>query len=216
MSSELAEVDGRRARRFHNREAVVDAMLSLYAEGELAPTVAQVAARAGLSDRSLFRYFADAEELYRVAVDRHLQSTQERIPVPGPRPSTTHQRITRFVNHRLDLYETNAPIARAGRLHAGRSEVLAASLDQNRQRMRADAFAYFAEDLARLSSDEQQLVRPQLALAGTFEVLEALRVQQGLSTAEARRTLTHTLSLLLGLDAASSPTDSNPRERPRT
>ena len=48
-------VDGRRVRRDRNRDAVVDALLTLYGEGNLEPGSAEIAERAGLSPRSLFR-----------------------------------------------------------------------------------------------------------------------------------------------------------------
>ena len=51
--------DGRRARRDRNRVAVVDSLLALYAEGDLNPSTDAIALRAGLSPRSLFRYFDD-------------------------------------------------------------------------------------------------------------------------------------------------------------
>ena len=53
------ETDGRRLRRALNREAVVDALLSLYDEGNLRPGTDRIAERAGISPRSLFRYFDD-------------------------------------------------------------------------------------------------------------------------------------------------------------
>ena len=55
--------DGRHERRARNRDAVVDALLALVGDGDLAPSAEAVAARAGLSSRSLFRYFADTEAL---------------------------------------------------------------------------------------------------------------------------------------------------------
>ena len=58
-----ARPDGRRASRERNRIAVVDALLDLYAEGNLRPGAGEVARRAGLSRRSVFRYFDDLDDL---------------------------------------------------------------------------------------------------------------------------------------------------------
>ena len=55
-----------------NREAVVDALLDLYAEGNLRPGTDEIAERAGISPRSLFRYFEDADDLAGEAVARQL------------------------------------------------------------------------------------------------------------------------------------------------
>ena len=66
------ETDGRRLRRALNREAVVDALLDLYSEGNLRPSTDEIAERAGISPRSLFRYFRDADDLAGEAVTRQL------------------------------------------------------------------------------------------------------------------------------------------------
>src|SRR6185437_733480 len=62
--------DGRRLRRDRNRMAVVDALLDLYGESNLRPSTAEIADRAGLSHRSLFRYFDDFDDLCREAICR--------------------------------------------------------------------------------------------------------------------------------------------------
>ena len=49
--------DGRLARRDRNRIAVLDAAIELFAEGVLDPTPDDVATRAGISARSVYRYF---------------------------------------------------------------------------------------------------------------------------------------------------------------
>src|SRR5688500_3891186 len=68
------EVDGRRLRRQQNREAVIDALIELFEEGSYTPSSAEVAERAGISPRSLFRYFDDVDDLNRAAVDRHIDT----------------------------------------------------------------------------------------------------------------------------------------------
>ena len=68
----MSAEDGRRLRRERNRDAVVQAVLELVREGELAPGVEAVAARAGLSARSVFRYFDDLDDLCRAAIARQL------------------------------------------------------------------------------------------------------------------------------------------------
>ncbi|MBV8463124.1 MAG: helix-turn-helix transcriptional regulator, partial [Acidimicrobiales bacterium] len=64
------ETDGRRRRRLTNRGTVVDALLDLYREGNLRPSTDEIAERAGLSPRSLFRYFEDVDDLAGAAVNR--------------------------------------------------------------------------------------------------------------------------------------------------
>lgn len=67
-NAEAAEAlsDGRRMRTERGRSAVVEALFELVNEGNH-PTVAQVAERAGVSERTVFRYFPDREAMYTAA-----------------------------------------------------------------------------------------------------------------------------------------------------
>src|ERR1035438_5413311 len=70
VGSQSEGTDGRQLRRRRNRETVVDALLDLYRDGNLRPSTEEIAARSGLSPRSLFRYFDDVDDLTRTAI-RH-------------------------------------------------------------------------------------------------------------------------------------------------
>ena len=77
IASLLADVrpaDGRMARSHHTRRAIVDAMRALHAEGDLRPTAPRVAARAGVSLRTVWQHFADMEALLLEAGRRILKS----------------------------------------------------------------------------------------------------------------------------------------------
>ena len=65
--------DGRRLRRARNRAAVIDSLLELIRMGETDPTVSKIAERAGVSHRSVFRYFDDMDDLARTAIDQELR-----------------------------------------------------------------------------------------------------------------------------------------------
>src|SRR5438128_1011303 len=73
-----AEVDGRRLRREQNREAVLDALVELFAEGLYQPSANDIAERAGISPRSLFRYFDDIDDLNRATIERQLAAARPR------------------------------------------------------------------------------------------------------------------------------------------
>ena len=74
MSLAETQVDGRRLRREQNREAVIDALVALFEEGSYTPSSNEIAERAGISPRSLFRYFDDVDDLNRTAVERHINT----------------------------------------------------------------------------------------------------------------------------------------------
>jgi AcrR family transcriptional regulator len=55
--------DGRLARGQRTREAVIDALFDLYAEGNLTPTIEDIASRVGRTTRSIYTHFQDKEAL---------------------------------------------------------------------------------------------------------------------------------------------------------
>src|SRR6187402_342271 len=64
--------DGRSLRRERNRDSVIEALLALVSEGNMDPGGAEIAERAGVSHRSVFRYFDDLGDLIRTAIDTEL------------------------------------------------------------------------------------------------------------------------------------------------
>ncbi len=59
-----SEVDGRRVRGQENRRKIVEAMIALVSDGALSPSAQEVAARADVGLRTVFRHFDDMESLY--------------------------------------------------------------------------------------------------------------------------------------------------------
>src|SRR5688500_6664926 len=113
-----ADVDGRRLRRQQNRDAVIDALLALVEASSYTPSSAQIAERAGLSPRSLFRYFDDMDDISRAAVERQLDDARPLFAVDAEPADHTAHKIERIVRCRLRLFESIAPGARAGRAAA--------------------------------------------------------------------------------------------------
>lgn len=182
MSAEaVPSIDGRRARRDRNRESVVDAILAIYHEGNITPSLDEIAERSGVSHRSVFRYFDDLDELYRVAIDRHFAAIEPFIELDEPIAEDRSSRVEQFVTHRLQLYERIAPVARATRMKAPLSELLRDNLNRNRSRMRAQARAHFRADLAALPSADRDAIANALTALLTFEAIETMRFDQGLS-----------------------------------
>lgn len=144
----VAEPDGRRARREHNRAAVLDALAELYAEGNYEPSAAEIAERAGLSPRSLFRYFDDVDDLNRATIDQQLARARPLLAVDAEPGDPTAVKIERIVAARLRLYEAIAPAARAARIGAWRHPVLAEQITSTRSYLRHQLERLFAPELA--------------------------------------------------------------------
>ena len=99
-----AAIDGRTMRRNRNRTAVITALLDMIREGDLHPGAAEIADRAGVSHRSIFRYFDDLDDLVRTAIDQAFQDAAPLSTLPAPGSKTLDQRIADVVDARLALF----------------------------------------------------------------------------------------------------------------
>jgi AcrR family transcriptional regulator len=119
IASLLADVrpaDGRMARSHQTRRAIVDAMRALHAEGDLRPTAPRVAARAGVSLRTVWQHFADMEALLLEAGRRDLEVLLQIVrPIAADLPLA--ERIERFADQRLGA-RADDPGWRAARIRS--------------------------------------------------------------------------------------------------
>jgi TetR/AcrR family transcriptional regulator of autoinduction and epiphytic fitness len=188
--------DGRVRRGAENRTALVEALVSLYEEGELEPTAAQIAQRAGVAVRSVYGHFGDVETLAAEVSERQWH-VHRRLMDAEPVSGTLIERIDELVARRSALFEAVAPVRRAGLLHAHRSETIAANLRRLAQRLRAQVATTFAPELdtvgrQRSTSRANELFdAADLLLA--WESWERLRTQQGCAPPRARRVLSTAL-----------------------
>ncbi|MEM9464743.1 MAG: TetR/AcrR family transcriptional regulator [Actinomycetota bacterium] len=197
-AEEVASIDGRRARRDRNRETVVDAILAIYHEGNITPSLDEIAERSGVSHRSVFRYFEDLDELYQVAIDRHFAAIEPFVEIDESTAEDLDGRVRQYVDHRVQLYERIAPVARATRMRAPTSDLLRDNLARNRSRMRKQARAHFRPDLERLPTPDRDALTNALTTLLTFEAIETMRFDQGLSVTATRRALSVAVLRLLG------------------
>lgn len=190
-------VDGRHLRRDRNRTAVVDALLELYGEGSLAPGADEIAARAGISARSLFRYFDDLDDLARASISRQ----QERISHLWATDATPEQplpeRIERFVASRIRLLEGMGAVGRVARLRAVSQPIVAAELTRVRRALRRQLEQLFAAELDRRPAAERGAAVAALDVVTSWESHELLRHDQGLSRVAVAATMEAAMAALL-------------------
>jgi len=170
-----AEVDGRRARRAQNRSAALDALAELYREGVYAPSAAQIAERAGLSSRSLFRYFDDVDDLNRAAIDQQLARARPLLQVDAAPDDRLETKVEQLVEARLRLYEAIAPAARAARTCAWRHPVIAGQIAASRSYLRRQLERLFAPELEALGPDRGPAALAAMDALCSFEAVELLQ-----------------------------------------
>jgi AcrR family transcriptional regulator len=180
-------VDGRTQRGARNREAIIDALIACYRDGLLAPSVQEVAARAGVSARSVHNHFVDIEAL-------RLEVAQRQWELVAPLASFLDagqpfaDRVHEIVEQRAAIYETVSPVRRAALLQLPESAAIAHRLAQADRALRNQIKLGFPD------FDGEVLDAVDALLS--WDTWNRLRQAQGLSVARAKRVLVRTVRTL--------------------
>ena len=168
--------DGRVRRSQRSGQAIVEALLALVGEGMVEPTAQQVAERAGVGLRTVFRRFSDMESLF-AEMDARLQA--EALPLlMGGRPSgTVPERARMLVRQRCGFFERIGPYKRSGNLKRPRSAFLTSRHAMLVRELRRDLLRWLPE----LKDKPAELV-DALDMATSFEAWDRLRTEQRLSS----------------------------------
>jgi AcrR family transcriptional regulator len=189
--------DGRSARRDRNRLAVIDAAIELFSEGNLRPTPTEVAARCGLSPKSVSRYFEDTDSLIATAAARQMEIVFSLFELHAIGEGPLEQRIDDFVRTRLKAHEVMGATARAANLLAFQQTAVRKHLDEVQRMGRKQIGLHFATELGRLPSARQESKTAVIDDLLQFDSLDYFRVHREFSFDGTHATLVETLSLLL-------------------
>jgi len=184
--------DGRVRRAERSGQAIVDALLELVGKGILEPTAQQVATRAGVGIRTVFRRFSDMERLF---AEMSARMQAEALPLlVGGRPSgDLAERARALVGRRVAFFERIAPYKRAANLKRWRSPFLRARHAELVRVLRAD----LVRRLPELRRAPEAFV-DALDLATSFEAWDRLRTEQRLGRERAHAAVER---MVLGLVA---------------
>ncbi|MBK9179446.1 MAG: TetR/AcrR family transcriptional regulator [Acidimicrobiales bacterium] len=177
--------------------AVIDAAIEMFSEGVLDPDLDEVAARCGLSPRSVYRYFDDRTELLREAIDRHFESVRPLTLIHAMAQGDLDGRIERFVQARVTLYEAVAAASRAARRRSETSDLVREQVELTRARLREQVDEHFAPELRALPARRRRAVAAAVDALCQFEGLDHYRLHRGASVDRTRRLLLDALHLLL-------------------
>lgn len=195
-STDVTPVDGRVARSHRTRNAIIDALLALLEEGNVHPTVEEVAARASVAPRTVFQHYPDREALFRAVSERRqarLDAQMGEIDATAP----LDERIVALAEQRARIYEWIAPVRRAALLMEPFSPSVSAALTGFRAVKRAEVRRVFAGELATVDDGERGAVEASLCAVSSYSNWEALRRHQGLDVDGARAALVCALRALL-------------------
>jgi TetR/AcrR family transcriptional regulator, regulator of autoinduction and epiphytic fitness len=196
MGTTAEQRDGRTVRAERTRQALVEALLGLLDEGEPKPTAAEIAARAGVSERSVFQHFPDREALLEaVAREQYKRVVPTLVPVDSSLPLP--ERIEQFAQQRARLYEQIGGVRRAGLLLEHESNSVAGWLAAARQQKAVEVERVFLRELDALAADEREPLRAALVMVCSWSAWDSWRTHQRLSVARSRATLQAALRALL-------------------
>ncbi|MDG1367704.1 MAG: helix-turn-helix domain containing protein [Acidimicrobiales bacterium] len=177
-------VDGRIARGERTRKAVVGALLSLYEENNLTPTIDDIASRVGMTSRTIYHHFADHE-----AIAEALREHQRPLIAPhlAAQPSgTLDARVQGLIAQRAELFELVAPVRRAALANMHRSARMRKSQAGMASRLRRQVATTFDTELSQLDDDLRAETLEILDLYLSWDTWERLRRWQRLSVTRSK------------------------------
>jgi AcrR family transcriptional regulator len=192
----VAAGDGRVLRAQRSREAIVGALVDLVRGGALEPTAQQVAERAGVGLRSVFRHFSDMESLFG-AIGERVFAEAAPLLFGGKPTGGIEQRARDLVERRARFFEHVLPFKRSGNLRRAHSPFLEARHGGLVRQLRLDLLRWLPE-LERASA----AALDAFDLVLSFESWDRLRGDQRLEPEAARAAmLAATLALAASLRA---------------
>lgn len=191
------KVDGRRARRERNRNAVLDAVLEMFSEELLVPTIEKAAERSGMSLRSVYRYFPDPEALTQAAIERNMAKLVPLARLHAIGEGPFDRRLDDFVEMRVRLFERAAPAFRAGVHHEPTIATVRANLHETRRLLSEQFAAHFAPELDALAPTDRARVEVVADLVSQFDSIDVLRRYRRLTVSETADVIASSLRTLL-------------------
>jgi AcrR family transcriptional regulator len=185
--------DGRVLRTERSRAKMVKALFDLVGEGILQPTAQQVAERAGVGIRTVFRHFSEMDTLF-AEVDAMLRDQVGTAFLECTVEGGLVERATALVRQRAAIYERFAPYLRATRIYRQRSGFLDRQFATFVKKQRSHLLAQLPE----LEQAPRELL-DAIEVVTSFEAWDRLRADQRLGSARSTAALERAVSVLVGV-----------------
>lgn len=184
--------DGRHARSERTRQRVAEAMLDCLEDGALRPSAKQIAERAGVSTRAVFRHFDNLEALLEEVSEIQLERVFSQLP-PIESEGTLEQRVDALLEHFSRGNELVAPVRRAAILHEPHSAVIRARQRWLRSTVRRQVRRVFEPELSGRPEAQRREKVASICATLSFGHWDELRRYEKLSVSAARRALRSSL-----------------------
>jgi AcrR family transcriptional regulator len=188
---EPPKLDGRLNRSVVTRNKIVETLTTLILEGQISPTAEQVALRANVGLRTVFRHFDNMDALYReisIDVDAQIKPLlQARLD-----GQTWQERVAQSIGVRSEIYDRTAAMHVAAQVHRHESAYLTQNLMESARLQRDLLQRLLPPDVA-----QSPHLLDALDLVLSFESWIRLRREQSLSASEATAVMQLTVKALL-------------------
>jgi AcrR family transcriptional regulator len=197
LTSAAAETptDGRLLRSQRTKRAIVDALLDLIREGHLKPSSAEIADRAGVTQRTLFNQFGDMDSLLRAIAARHAARVTPLIPTVTT--GSLDERAHEFCSQLAGLLEEVMQIRWAIITQSTQGDRLVRGTEVLTQVLRHQLQETFATELRQLDEADRAATLDILEIEADPITWRLRRLQQRKSIDEAGEALERAIRLVL-------------------
>ena len=175
MADDPADVeekkDGRHERVERGKRAVFEALVELFSEGRYNPPVAEVAARAGVSERTLFRYFGSYNEVIAGMVGYWYPRVQHYLNADPPAGDLA-ARVLALVELRIEFSEKQGVVTRTSEALAHEWPAAAMARYGRVELLNQQLRKWLGDDIKRVS-DEKLVVLSTLLDIPNMEAMSA-------------------------------------------
>lgn len=171
---------------------MLDALVELTTEGSDDPSIDDIADRAGVSYRSVYRYFKDRSEMMDAATDRALAWIQPLLmnasgPVALSDP--LDHRIDSIVDARVELYMQIADMVRSAMIQSFSNRRINEVFLNSRRVSRRQIAERFTKELDAFSERERELRISSIDQVLSFQAIDYVMFERGHTREELERYL---------------------------
>jgi len=189
--------DGRRQRSDRSRRRIIEALFDLIGEGDMSPSAVNVAARAKVGLRTVFRHFEDMDSIYDEMTAELTEAIMPKIKAPFE-AITWRERLMESVEKRADIYETVFPMKVCMSLRRFQSDFIKEQYERDVALMRSTLKSILPKEIA-----SQRTLFAALETTLAFTTWRRLRQDQNLSVQNAKEALRLILTgLVANIDVA--------------
>lgn len=183
--------DGRKQRSERSRQAIVDAMLDIIMAGKMEPSAAEIAEKAGVSPRTVFRHFEEMDSLYSEMTERMEAEIMPIIQQPFTGEGWRAQ-LDQLLERRALIYERVMPLKIAASIRRFGSDYLMLNYERFVHLERTGLEGVLPDTVRKDAT-----LFSAIEMCAGFQTWRRLRQDQGLSTDQAAAVVRLTISRLV-------------------